>query len=76
VGLPSDVNAIRWDKGKLAETEAALEPELHGQFRSLVESTHFHASKRGWHPIRQYAVLADLVREGWRGPPCSRGNSP
>lgn len=73
---PNDPNRIRWDRGKLAETEAALAPELREQFRSLVESTHFHAVKRGWHPVKQYAVLADLIQEGWRGPPCSATNRP
>ena len=66
----------RFGHGRLGEVEAGLEPELRDQFRSLVEDTHFLAEKRGWHPWRQYQVMADLVRGGWRGPACSKQNAP
>lgn len=67
---------INWDTPKLREAEQSLLPGLRSQFRSLVESLVFHTAKRGWTPIRQYSVIADLVREGWRGPACSEANSP
>lgn len=55
-------------QGVLARVDREMPPDLRGQFRSLVEDVQFHAIKRGWHPLRQYDVLADLVRNGWRGP--------
>jgi hypothetical protein len=58
-------------RGKLGEVEKSLPEDLRSQFRSLVEDLHFHAQKRGWHPLRQYRVMADLILGGWRGPPYS-----
>ncbi len=57
-----------WHAPRLRAVELDLPPELRSQFRSLVEDTHFHAVKRGWCPLRQWVVFADLIREGWRGP--------
>lgn len=71
-----DLAAVNWDTPKLKETEQSLPPELRDRFRSMVESMQFHAVKRGWHPVRQYQVFADMVREGWNGPPCSKQNAP
>lgn len=70
------VNEINWKAPALAKAEQGLDPELRDAFRSLVESCTFHAVKRGWHPVRQWEVLADLIREGWSGPPCSAENRP
>ena len=65
----------RFGNGKLGEVEAKLEPAFRSQFRSLVEDLHFHAQRRGWHPVRQYPVLSDLIRAGWRGPAYSERSS-
>ena len=69
----SEVAQPAFGTRRLGEVEDSLPEDLRLQFRSLVEDCHFHARKRGWHPIRQYEVLADLLRAGWRGPDCSEG---
>lgn len=66
--MPSDLPQPDFARGKLAEVDQGMPDELRAQFRSLVEDLHWHAHRRGWHPIRQYPVLADLIRGGWRGP--------
>lgn len=58
---------MNWEAPKLRETLAAFETdEQRAAFKRLVEEAEFAAVKRGWHPIRQWAVLADLIRDGWR----------
>jgi len=75
---PTMIPGLRFDRGRLGEVDRSLEsePEVRAAFRSLAESAHFHAVKRGFHPIRQYDVLLDLVREGGRGPDVSEENRP
>lgn len=59
--------AVNWTTQKLQEALASVPdgPERVA-FRQLVEETTWHAMRRGWAPYRAWAVLADLVREGWR----------
>ena len=75
MGLPAS-GSVNWDSPKIREAEALLEDGEREQFRSFVESLFFHSAKRGWAPLRQYAVYADMIREGWSGPPCSAENRP
>lgn len=58
---------VNWSTPKLAEALASLETNSQREaFRQLVEGLTFHAIKRGWAPLRQWAVFVDLVRDGWR----------
>jgi hypothetical protein len=57
---------VNWSTPKLTEALNSLDEAQRPAFRQLVEASVYHAARRGWHPVRQWQVLADLVRDGWR----------
>jgi hypothetical protein len=68
MGSVTEFDQPAFGEKRPGEAEESLPKEFRSQFRSMVEGVHFLAHKRGWHPWRQYAVIADLIRNGWRGP--------
>lgn len=61
------------------EVRESLPATLRPTFDRLVEEYRYHTTVIHGRPFVSYAVLAALVREGWRpsddAPPCSTGDS-
>lgn len=61
------MSEVNWTTDKIKAALESLKTEDEREaFRRIVNEYAFHAAKRGWHPVRQWDVFADLVREGWR----------
>lgn len=56
---------VNWDAPKLSAAMASLPDDLKPHFKQLVEDITFSCFGKGA-PIRNWAVLSQLVRDGWR----------
>ena len=58
---------INFEKSqKFQEARDSLPKELHKVYRQLVEEYAFHTETKYGRGYVAYAVLAELIRDGWR----------